>query len=61
MNKQMPGKIKHHRDQQTNDIFAVNARLAPRIHSKYVVGLLVAVMLYLSGHLFVHLYHGWRP
>jgi len=39
----------------------LGARLAPRIHSKYVVGLLVAVMLYLSGHLFVHLYLGWRP
>ena len=39
----------------------LGARIAPRIQSKYVIGLLVAVMLYLSGHLFVHLISGWRP
>ncbi len=38
----------------------LGARLAPRIHTKYVVYLLVAIMLYLAGHLFVHLFHGRR-
>src|SRR3984893_3110471 len=36
----------------------LGARLAPRIHTKYVVYLLVAIMLYLAGHLFVHLLTG---
>ena len=36
------------------------ARLAPRIRTKYVVYLLVAIMLYLAGHLFVHLLTGGR-
>lgn len=33
----------------------LGARLAPRIHTKIVVYLLVAVMLYLAGHLILHL------
>jgi uncharacterized protein len=33
----------------------LGARLAPRIRTKYVVYLLVAIMLYLAGHLTVHL------
>ena len=37
----------------------LGARLAPRIHTKYVVYLLVAIMLYLSGHLFLHVMRGW--
>jgi uncharacterized protein len=37
----------------------LGARLAPRIHTRYVVYLLIAIMLYLSGHLFVHLLRGW--
>lgn len=36
----------------------LGARLAPRIHSRYVVYLLVAIMLYLAGHLLVHLLSG---
>jgi uncharacterized protein len=36
----------------------LGARLAPRIHSRYVVFLLVAIMLYLAGHLLIHLLHG---
>jgi uncharacterized protein len=36
----------------------LGARLAPRIHTKYVVYLLVAIMLYLAGHLIVHLFTG---
>jgi hypothetical protein len=36
----------------------LGARLAPRIHTKYVVYLLVAIMLYLAGHLFLHLLSG---
>jgi uncharacterized membrane protein YfcA len=36
----------------------LGARLAPRIRTKYVVYLLVAIMLYLAGHLFVHLLTG---
>lgn len=36
----------------------LGARLAPRIHSKYVVYLLAAIMLYLAGHLFIHLLAG---
>lgn len=36
----------------------LGARLAPRIHAKYLVYLLVAIMLYLAGHLIVHLLHG---
>lgn len=34
------------------------AKLAPRVHTKYVMYLLVAVLLYLSGHLCVHLLRG---
>jgi uncharacterized protein len=34
----------------------LGARLAPRIQTKYVVYLLVAIMLYLAGHLCVHLF-----
>jgi uncharacterized membrane protein YfcA len=37
----------------------LGARLAPRIHTKVVVYLLVGVMLYLAGHLIVHLMRGW--
>jgi uncharacterized protein len=33
----------------------LGARLAPRIHTRIVVYLLAAIMLYLSGHLAVHL------
>lgn len=36
----------------------LGARLSPRIHTKVVVYLLVAVMLYLSGHLILHLVRG---
>ena len=36
----------------------LGARLAPRVHTKYVMYLLVAIMLYLAGHLFVHLLTG---
>jgi uncharacterized membrane protein YfcA len=36
----------------------LGARLAPRVQTKYVVYLLVAIMLYLAGHLFVHLLTG---
>jgi uncharacterized protein len=36
----------------------LGARLAPRIHTRYVVYLLVAIMLYLAGHLLVHLFRG---
>lgn len=36
----------------------LGARLAPRIHTKIVVYLLVGVMLYLGGHLAVHLLRG---
>jgi len=36
----------------------LGARLAPRIHTKYVVYLLVAIMLYLAGHLGFHLLAG---
>jgi uncharacterized protein len=36
----------------------LGARLAPRIKTKYVVYLLVAIMLYLAGHLIVHLLRG---
>jgi uncharacterized protein len=36
----------------------LGARLAPRIRTKYVVYLLVAIMLYLAGHLFLHLITG---
>jgi uncharacterized membrane protein YfcA len=37
----------------------LGARLAPRVHTKIVVYLLVVVMLYLSGHMFIHLLRGW--
>ena len=37
----------------------LGARLAPRIHTKVVVYLLVGVMFYLAGHLLVHLVRGW--
>jgi hypothetical protein len=36
----------------------LGARLAPRVQTKYVVYLLVAIMLYLAGHLIVHLFTG---
>ncbi len=36
----------------------LGARVAPRIQTKYVVYLLVAIMLYLAGHLCVHLFTG---
>lgn len=36
----------------------LGARLAPRIHTKIVVYLLIAIMLYLSGHLLIHLSRG---
>ena len=36
----------------------LGARVAPRIRTKYVVYLLVAIMLYLAGHLTVHLFKG---
>jgi uncharacterized membrane protein YfcA len=36
----------------------LGARLAPRIQTKYVVYLLVAIMLYLAGRLTVHLFMG---
>jgi uncharacterized membrane protein YfcA len=36
----------------------LGARLAPRIHTKIVVYLLVGVMLYLAGHLTLHLLRG---
>src|SRR5579864_1997568 len=37
----------------------LGARLAPRIHTKVVVYLLAGVMLYLAGHLLLHLLRGW--
>jgi uncharacterized membrane protein YfcA len=37
----------------------LGARLAPRIRTKYVVYLLVAIMFYLSGNLVFHLLRGW--
>jgi len=37
----------------------LGARLAPRVHSKVVVYLLVAVMFYLAGHLILHMLRGW--
>src|SRR5256885_12851691 len=33
----------------------LGARLAPRIHNRVVIYLLVAVMFYLAGHLLLHL------
>jgi len=36
----------------------LGARLAPRIQTKFVVYLLVGIMLYLAGHLCVHLFMG---
>ena len=36
----------------------LGARLSPRIHTKYVVYLLVAIMFYLAGHLGLHLLRG---
>jgi uncharacterized protein len=36
----------------------LGARLAPRIRAKHVVYLLVTIMLYLAGHLIVHLLRG---
>jgi uncharacterized protein len=38
----------------------LGARLAPRIQTKYVVYLLVAIMLYLSGHLALHIFETVR-
>jgi uncharacterized membrane protein YfcA len=37
----------------------LGARMAPRIHTKVVVYLLAGVMLYLAGHLLIHLLRGW--
>ena len=37
----------------------LGARLAPRVHTKVVVYLLVVIMVYLSGRLFIHLLRGW--
>ncbi len=37
----------------------LGARLAPRVHTKIVVYLLVGVMFYLAGHLTLHLLRGW--
>ena len=36
----------------------LGARLAPRIHTRYVMYLLVAIMFYLAGHMLVHLLRG---
>jgi len=36
----------------------LGARVAPRIRTKYLVYLLVGIMLYLAGHLCVHLFTG---
>lgn len=36
----------------------LGAKLAPRVRTKFVVYLLVAIMLYLAGHLLVHLLSG---
>jgi hypothetical protein len=36
----------------------LGARLAPRIRTVYVVYVLVAILIYLSGHLLVHLLRG---
>jgi len=38
----------------------LGARYAPRIHTKIVVYLLVAIMFYLSAHLFLHNLWGWQ-
>lgn len=35
----------------------LGARIAPRVHTRIVIYLLVAVMLYLAGHLTIHLLH----
>jgi uncharacterized protein len=37
----------------------LGARLSPRVHTRVVVYLLVVVMLYLAGHLLIHLSRGW--
>jgi uncharacterized membrane protein YfcA len=37
----------------------LGARMAPRVHTKVVVYLLAGVMLYLAGHLLIHLLRGW--
>jgi len=39
----------------------LGARLAPRIQTRYVLYLLVAIMLYLAGNLIVHLLRGGSP
>jgi len=39
----------------------LGARLAPRMKTKYVIYLLVAIMLYLAGRLIVHLFSGGSP
>jgi uncharacterized membrane protein YfcA len=36
----------------------LGARIAPRIHTRHVVYVLVAIMLYLAGHLIIHLVGG---
>lgn len=37
----------------------LGARLAPRVHKRVVVYLLVGVMFYLAGRLIIHLLQGW--
>ena len=39
----------------------LGARLTPRIHTRHVAYLLVTIMLYLAGHLLVHLIRGGTP
>jgi len=39
----------------------LGARLGPRVKTKYVLYLLVAIMLYLAGRLIVHLFAGGSP
>jgi uncharacterized protein len=39
----------------------LGARMAPRMKTKYVIYLLVAIMLYLAGRLIVHLFTGGGP
>jgi uncharacterized protein len=37
----------------------LGARLAPRVHTRVMAYLLVAIMLFLSGQMFLHLLRGW--
>jgi uncharacterized membrane protein YfcA len=39
----------------------LGARLAPHIHARHVSYLLVTIMIYLAGHLLVHLLRGGTP